>query len=465
MQRTADLITKALPALFVLIAAIAAVFCALLFPPFQTPDEHSHLMRADQISLGFLVGTRIDHEYSGGWTDNAIIEIFRLYEDVAGHPTAHVPAGLIAKTRAIPWRGAGVVSFPGSALYPPFFYAPSIIALWVGKAANIYPVDTLILARLLTAAVAISVAFAALNIVTQGRIFLFAMLTLPMTLAQFASSSQDALLIATTALSIALLATTDFKFENWKRFYWSVGLLALVTAARPTYMPLFLLPAWLLIESTFEASGPIDRRRYGSALAYVAAAASVPVLWFFIGVQPVRIEFSPVPGVSSADQVKLMVQHPVRFLFYVMSTIKRDAFQFAHQFVGVLGWLDVYMPSKYYSFAFRCIALVAGLSFFAYGLGRARTSAAVLVAIVACSLMTFAAMYISWTPVGAPTVDGVQGRYFIPLAFSTIFLFRKKPLTNPASVMAIAVSGLVATVLAAVSVVIMSYAIMTRYFG
>ena len=51
--------------IFVIIALPMVLFFAMAVPPFEVPDEISHLFRADQISYGEILGTRVDEKNSG----------------------------------------------------------------------------------------------------------------------------------------------------------------------------------------------------------------------------------------------------------------------------------------------------------------------------------------------------------------------------------------------------------------
>ncbi|MGH9044846.1 MAG: DUF2142 domain-containing protein [Acidimicrobiales bacterium] len=43
------------------------------------------------------------------------------------------------------------------------------------------------------------------------------------------------------------------------------------------------------------------------------------------------------------------------------------------------------------------------------------TGALAVVTVAASVLLVFATLYADWTPIGAPAVAGIQGRYFLPL--------------------------------------------------
>ena len=59
---------------------------------------------------------------------------------------------------------------------------------------------------------------------------------------------------------------------------------------------------------------------------------------------------------------------------------------------------------------------------------RDRILVAGIVFLIVCFIWT--AMYISFTPVGADTINGVQGRYFIPVILPLLLLFQTRRIEN-----------------------------------
>jgi uncharacterized membrane protein len=57
-----------------------------------------------------------------------------------------------------------------------------------------------------------------------------------------------------------------------------------------------------------------------------------------------------------------------------------------------------------------------------------------LAAILLSTGAVFGAMYLIWSPVGGPVVDGVQGRYFLPIAaFLPLVALGERPSEGQAS--------------------------------
>lgn len=88
-----------------------------------------------------------------------------------------------------------------------------------------------------------------------------------------------------------------------------------------------------------------------------------------------------------------------------------------HEMVGVLGWIDVVLPGWFYRLAGWTLSLaVVGSTVRRHPLlSRPASGWLFLAATLACGLV-FLLEYLTWSPVGFPFVDGVQGRYFLPIA-------------------------------------------------
>ena len=83
--------------------------------------------------------------------------------------------------------------------------------------------------------------------------------------------------------------------------------------------------------------------------------------------------------------------------------------------VGVLGWLNAEVPVwVYWVVALLSLGVVASHT------TTKRVFGAWLVFSTLYCAATFAALYLTWTPVGMGSVFGVQGRYFIPVVAAIV---------------------------------------------
>src|SRR5258708_19390185 len=151
--------------LFLLYALPLAVALALITPPFQNPDEDGHFLRAVQIAGGELVGRRLESGGSGGRVDPAARLAGARFKPLAGHPERRLDPAMTADTAGLRWGAAPEdTAFSNTVLWSPALYFPAAAAVLVGRAADLPVVTTLLLSRVVNAALAAPLGFAALRL-------------------------------------------------------------------------------------------------------------------------------------------------------------------------------------------------------------------------------------------------------------------------------------------------------------
>jgi uncharacterized membrane protein len=179
---------------------------------------------------------------------------------------------------------------------------------------------------------------------------------------------------------------------------------ALVGMARPPYAPFSLL---LLL-----APGVTLRRR----AALVAISLALVALWCLI-IATVTGLYAGYTGADAVAQLRGLLLAPWRAFPIIAETLSVFSVIYRITFIGMLGWMDVVLPDTYRWAAYAMLGLASLACVLAgRGVAPARDVVITLAAAGAATLAIFAAQYLTWTPVGAMRVEGVQGRYFLPVA-------------------------------------------------
>ena len=85
------------------------------------------------------------------------------------------------------------------------------------------------------------------------------------------------------------------------------------------------------------------------------------------------------------------------------------------EFIGVLGWLDTSLPLSYYRGA-TVMLVVAAAAVMLGAKGKPMTAGSYLIVaagIAFAAVGVFLVEYVTWTVPGHPSVEGVEGRYFL----------------------------------------------------
>jgi uncharacterized membrane protein len=402
---------KKLSLLYCVYAFVAMLIVVTRLPPFMGADEPNHLRRANLLTEGELTGSRVrvgGALTSGGVEEENLNRVEALYAPMKFHPEVKLRSIDSAKGGAIPWGQDRIEqSFENTAIYPPAFYLPSAVALGIGKAQGSSITKSLTLARVANAMVCLIVGYFAVRSAKNAAKFLFAILLLPMSLVLSTSVSQDGLLIAVASLACACLARGLQKNRSITIMELSVSVvcLALVGMAKPPYV---LFSFFLLVVHTEKPS-----------LKWAAAAVSTVSALAWHGLMAANVQ-TPMqrPGLrlDSSTQLALLLHRPWQFGTVLYQTLRHQGSELFAQFVGELGWLDTPLPKLYYLAALLILVSATVLTYSATSKVMERRSISVLIIMGATVLAIFGALYLAYTPVGSPQVDGVQGRYFLPVA-------------------------------------------------
>lgn len=401
----------ATPWIFLAVALTWSLLLAWTTPPFQVADEDIHLYRADVFTYGpGGLSTRIweGRRVVLGRIHQSLIDAEAPFQRLKAHPERKVSrADFAAATQRLDARR---VDIPIGQALNPILYLPTSAAVAWSRHFGLTVLDTLRLAHVLNALTSITIGFAALMIARQARLAMFAVLLLPMSVALYAGASQDGPLIALAALAAAILsgAMGEDRALRRREVLACALIIALIGMAKAPYA----LAALLLL------AAPAQDRGLKRLTALLALA--VPLAW--TGWMALSGWAPPaVPGMTTdaAGQAHALLTHPGEVGPLVAETFRIYGKAYAEEFVGMLGWLDTPLPASFYVAAYVMLGLaLAAPAAFASGTGRDWRAVRALapVVVLAAAAGVFAALYVGWTSVGALRIDGVQGRYLLPLA-------------------------------------------------
>ncbi len=446
-------------------------------PPFQVPDEAQHFFRAFQFAEGnFRQLVLIHSEHKPGAPD-------------APHYAANLPKSLgtlvdsmdLTSIRFRPdskFKSTKLRENSGTSLnpsdrdylpvppYPPAGYIPQIIGIAIGRILHVSPIVLLYLARLCALAAWLALTFYAIRATPVLKWAYVVLALMPMTLFVAMSNSLDSVLIGVSLLLSATLFQWAFDAGKASISKWDIAAvvaLALVIAlSKAIYLSLlflyFLVPA----------------RKFGSKNTYFIVIAAIIVIsvsayfgWNLLAapnntdgpvvqIERYGVDNPPFANVSPAQQIAFIRSQPMELANVLTNTISSNGPLYLNSFVGFLGWLDTPLPS-WLVYTFLAALLVACLtSFERVNWQHRMIGASIFVVTVLVSLLF---LYIEWTSVGAARIEGMQGRYLIPIAPALLLVASA---TTSSKLKNILPAFLIVFVLLADSVA--AYALVDRYY-
>ncbi|MDB5180430.1 MAG: hypothetical protein JWO54_188 [Candidatus Saccharibacteria bacterium] len=403
----------------------------LVFPPFQTPDEAAHFLRAYQISnLDFVP------QQKNGVTGSDLPKSLQKTESVVdgGTPLQTQPnvKYRLGNTKAalvnVPLNEdeKGFVDTTVTASYSPIGYIPQVIAIWIARVFNAPPILMVYLAKLAVLLAWITLVFWSIKVFPFKKWAVAGIALLPMFIAQSVSMGVDVMAVGAGLLFTSLILTNVYKKQPIGIKTIAFILAAAIVMILSKQVMALLLPLVVLIR--------FDNAKVSTIKAWIIKSGLVliPIALFFIWTASLpTINQSPIQVQNSqntSEQVKYIIENPFRFLLIVANTflIAGPGDGVTRSLMGDFGWVDTPLAAFFITIGYGALF---GYLVINYEKRQAspRISPRSRFIFAAVAALYFigvcGALYVIFSPVGSHVVFGIQGRYLFPCLFLLIPVF------------------------------------------
>ncbi|NTW21632.1 MAG: DUF2142 domain-containing protein [Nostocales cyanobacterium W4_Combined_metabat2_030] len=214
-------------------------------------------------------------------------------------------------------------------------------------------------------------------------------------------------------------SAADITFEDLEYVLLSLSKLG-------SYFSLLLL--FLLIPRSKFSS---NKKYWGTFATILILNVAVVALWYSL-VKHLNVPLNLKTGnVSTSEQLAYILNHPWQYLLITGKTFIVYGREYLEQFIGRLGWIDTRLPLPHLiTYALLLVAVALGTNQPEIRLSWRQKSLVLLILIIN-SLFIATMLYLSWMPVGSQIIEGIQGRYFIPLGpLLFLLLYNQKTQLN-----------------------------------
>lgn len=306
-------------------------------------------------------------------------------------------------------------------------YAPAVLGMCLARLLQLGAVPMLLLSRYLNLIVFALFLYAGMRRLPFGKMTLFVMALLPMNLQQCTSFSHDAMVHGILFFYCCLCLQAIFSEEaiNGQRMVlMELAALFLVYCKSGSYLPLCFLP--LLIPGSRYAGK--RERMFGNA-----ALLGIPLLAFVMKhvqmVSGIVTTTAATSVVSTGDgsayltgyTLGYFLKEPLKLVYMIVNTVLDKGGFYLESLVGYqLGWVEI-ETSMLLVFLFWGLLILSTLETEGsqVRIGRGQRGWMLFFCMASAGLILLG-MLLSWTPMGHVSIEGVQGRYFLP--FLLIFL-------------------------------------------
>lgn len=412
---------------FILISLIFGMLFVFMTPPFQVPDEDSHFKKAYVIAKGGVF-PQVNNGVLGYELPEEMSKYIAESTKVIGNRDEKVSYSEMILDERLPkdysktefQNFSTVGSNPIAHIIPAIGILFGKVVSWITKGGMASINYLLYFARFFNLLAYIAIVAVSIKITPKFKKTMCLAGILPMSLFLAASISYDMLMISITFLSTALILkfidNGDKTPLSNKYLILLAFLGAILILIKPVYFTVFLL-LFLTPKEKF-----VDKKDYWKKILLFVGIIALIYLLFML---PPLFYNEPITSGDSTlvnEQTNYIISHPFAFFFAFIKSIREQMDFLIPTTIGVFGLIDTYMPSAFI-YIYSLVLLITGI-FEACEEKEdnfdLRKNVLTFISVFIGILGIFFIMYLSWTPkilgfgVGAETITGVQGRYFIP---------------------------------------------------
>lgn len=436
---------------FLLLGLVFGLMFIILTPPFQVLDEQDHFFTAYAISQG-------QSRSANAQIPTVFIDMWESVKDMRFHLFVKTSwSELKPFLSAQSYEPYIPVSLYATRFYSSVVYFPQALGVSLATMAELPPLIVFWTGRLFALLFWLLVIYCGLMIAPTFKWVLLFISLSPISLFTAASYSADSSTNALSFFMIAVLlkaASSDWNQIDFKRTI----LLTL------TFLPFTVLKfpyINLLVLLCLISPRKFVKKRY---FWFLMLAAGSSLMFWFLRVN--LFSHAPLFGIHENTagnlpvQLEYILKHPFAYLEILINTLSLKLGWYLATFAGVLGWVDTIIPLPAI-LLFYFILVILPFVDNRQNLHISNASKGVLlITSVLVIVGIFTTMYLTWTEVQAPIVDGVQGRYFIPVSPVLGLAAYNQQFKIPEKWLILIVSVSIFLILSA-----SSYALGTRYFS
>jgi uncharacterized membrane protein len=424
------------PQILIAFSFLLGLLLVFIVPPFQKADENTHFYKAISVSSGTLICQKKDSSVFQNPLPKYLADFptQALTSYIASSADSVFPKSLYTTLLFQRSFDRSLANEPSSCSLPFILYVPLGIALFLPVQLGMNPLFIFFLGRLVHFALAFALFLLAYRVAPKKtKLIPLFILSLPIVLYQISSFSKDALHLSCGVLAFCyLISFLKKKTISPKEAVIFFIVSAITILARPQYALYALLT--LLIPFVKVKSHQFVSKVF--PLLFIAFILGVISLFLSLEIYSAKAtslgNTTPNIFVYPKLQLQYLQENWIQVPSIIIQTFEQNSIFYLRSAVGILGWLEYRLPWFVYLF-------YIGLGVYVFSRSKdelPKISFAhfillniVVVGTIIGILLSF---YLYASPVGAETVVGVQGRYFLLLIpyifwiFSSLYYFFRK---------------------------------------
>lgn len=303
-----------------------------------------------------------------------------------------------------------------------YLFIPCSLGISVARLLHLNTASLFFLGRLFNFLFYVALSMLAVYLIPFGKLLLSSILTMPMSFQQGMSFSYDVCVNSIAFLSAAI--AFKFAYENTKKVNWKKAIpllfftFILSKAKGHAYITIALLPYIILFMNHLKYSNKKQTKIILKTVFVILMTIMIGLGIMMIVNNNHLVPYTP-SYLSYADaekySISFLLNHPRYIPRIIFGTLFVYGPYYLLTFVGhLLGWLELEISSIYIKIELMILALFTVFSDTKKITSNKRSIS--IIASLISIVFIFAGLLLAWTPINTVLVQGVQGRYFIPVA-------------------------------------------------
>ena len=386
--------------LFLILSLIIGVFYVFAIPIGRAPDEAAHFFRIYEITTGHFTSDVTEDGKYGGSTQASNIDF------VNNFATDNVKYIDILNNLSIyPDNSEQIFIKTSASSYHPIDYFPHLLGMGLGEFLHLPILVSAYIAKLFNLIICILILYFSIKYIPFLKEFIFFIAFLHITMQGMSSLSADGFIIAIAIafISFILYSTYTMQHHFAKKHYLLIFSLCLVLSLSKIVYAFLCLLIFAIPKKRFNG----QKQKTITILIIGGICAASLLVWLFIS--------ASIQAPVDPTNREVLLSNPLKYLAILIRSVSSNFYLYLNGTLGgYLEWFNVVLSPLY---------IIPSLIIFILLCKKARdhiliTPTIKILAIcifIIISTLIFSIMFTQWTKPGETIIDGVQGRYFIPL--------------------------------------------------
>ena len=388
--------------IYVILAFCFLPFYLFAFPQAQIPDEFGDYNRSLEISMGYLTSEYKGEKLGAGRELSTNIE--KVFSNNAKYKdTLNVmDITLNKKTRFYDFANKSLYSFP--------CYIPQVLGITLGRIINIPIMGQIYLGRVFNYLLFVLLGYFSIKYLPVKKELALFIFLLPITLQETISLSPDAMTIGVSSLLVSMILSFRYnkdKMLSKKELFFLALLAIILSLCKIVYLPIcFLL--FLLPNSCFKSK----KHKYIYTIFIILIATILNLIWLDIS----SLYLNAFHHRSNSSlQLEYIISNPLKYLATFINTLDVYLINYLVTMVGgQLGPLNINTSAPIVILTLIILFyLIVSNNKKCFLSIKERVFMIIIVLIVVA--LVFTSIYMQCNSVENKIIEGIQGRYFIPL--------------------------------------------------